>query len=55
VEAIVDCKTCGLVQRPGELAPGTVAACARCGSRLGKHRVDSLARTAALALAALVF
>lgn len=31
-----------------------VAECARCGSRLDKHRANSLARTAALSLAALV-
>jgi paraquat-inducible protein A len=51
---IVVCKTCGLAQRLEELPPGTVAECARCGSRLGKS-VNSLGRTAAFSLAALIF
>ena len=45
--------TCGLVQRLEELSPGLVAECARCGSRLARHRPNSLARTAAFSLAAL--
>jgi len=55
MEAIVACKTCGLVQRLGELAPGMAARCDRCGSILGRRTVDSLSRTAALSLAALIF
>jgi len=53
--AIVACKTCGLVQRLEGLPPGTVAECARCGSRLTRHDGNSLARTAAFSLAALMF
>src|SRR2546425_5618337 len=55
MESIVACKICGLVQRLNDLAPRMVAECARCGSRLRKHEVNSLARTAAFSLAALMF
>lgn len=54
METIVACRTCGLVQRLDELGPGTVAECARCGWRLTDHRVNSLGRTAAFTLAALL-
>lgn len=50
----VACRTCGLVQRLGGVGPGLVAECARCGSRLHRHRPNSLSRTAALSLAALL-
>jgi paraquat-inducible protein A len=50
----VACRTCGLVQRLGDPGPGTVAVCARCGSTLGKRRSNSLSRTAAFLLAALI-
>jgi paraquat-inducible protein A len=43
------------VQRVEELRPGTAAECRRCGSILRTHKVDSLERTAALSLAALIF
>ena len=46
LDTIVACKTCGLVQRLGELGPGLVAECARCATRLAR-------RTAAFSLAAL--
>ena len=49
------CHTCGLVQRLAELPPGTVAECARCGATLGGYKRNSLARTAAFSLAALLF
>jgi paraquat-inducible protein A len=52
---IVVCKMCGLVQRLEKPPPGTVAECARCGSRLARHKPDSLGRTAAFSLGALVF
>jgi paraquat-inducible protein A len=52
---IVACKTCGLVQRLDAPGPGTVAECARCGARLATHVVNSVARTAAFSLAALIF
>jgi paraquat-inducible protein A len=53
LDSVVACMTCGLVQRLEELSPGLVAECARCGSRLARHRPNSLARTAAFSLAAL--
>ncbi|MGH7414843.1 MAG: paraquat-inducible protein A [Candidatus Rokuibacteriota bacterium] len=53
LDTTVACKTCGLVQRLGELGPGMVAECARCGSRLARHKANSLGRTAAFSLAAL--
>jgi paraquat-inducible protein A len=52
--ALVTCGACGLVQRLESLPQGTVAKCARCGSRLEKYRRNSLARTAAFSLAALM-
>lgn len=55
METVIACKTCGLVQRMEKLEPGTAAECCRCGSIVGKGRVDSLGRTAAFSLAALIF
>jgi paraquat-inducible protein A len=51
---VLSCGSCGLLQSVGGLAPGAVAECARCGSRLAEGPHGSLQRTAALALAALV-
>jgi paraquat-inducible protein A len=53
--SLVACDTCGLVQRLPELAPGASAECVRCGDALVLHDGGSLARTAAFALAALMF
>jgi paraquat-inducible protein A len=53
--SFVACETCGLAQRLPELAPGMIAECARCGSRLARGNRNSLAWTAAFALAALMF
>jgi len=53
-EAIIKCKTCGLVQRTGHLLPGSVAACGRCGAIVGRGASGTLARTQALTLAALI-
>jgi len=55
VESIIACKTCGLLQRVEALKPGTAAECFRCGSVIVKHPADSLGRTAAFSLAALIF
>jgi paraquat-inducible protein A len=55
VEPIIACKTCGLLQRIEALKPGSAAECFRCGTVVGKHPVDSLGRTAAFSLAALIF
>ncbi len=55
MESVIACRTCGLLQRIEALQPGTAAECFRCGSAIAKHPVDSLGRTAALSLAALIF
>src|SRR5205085_4449841 len=55
METVVACKTCGLVQRLEEVPPGRAAVCVRCGARLRTYTVNSLARTAAFSLAALMF
>jgi paraquat-inducible protein A len=55
MESVVACKTCGLLQRLEALQPGTAAECFRCGSDVGRRPVDSLGRTAAFSLAALIF
>ena len=55
METAVACRTCGLLQRMEALAPGTAAECFRCGSTLRERKVDSLGRTAAFSLAALIF
>jgi paraquat-inducible protein A len=52
---LVVCPTCALVQRVTELPAGTVAECARCGATVRTHKRNSLARTAAFSLAALLF
>jgi paraquat-inducible protein A len=51
---LVACPHCDLLQRLPELAPGTSARCPRCDKELWRHREDSLNRTLALTLAALV-
>jgi paraquat-inducible protein A len=51
---LVACPLCGVVQRLAEMPPGTAAECVRCGTTLGHRRPNSLARTAAFSLAALV-
>ena len=55
METAVVCRICGLLQRLEELRPGTEAVCCRCGSILRERKVDSLRRTAAFSLAALIF
>jgi paraquat-inducible protein A len=50
----IACGTCGLLQRVGALEPGAVAECFRCGSVVDERKSGSLARTAALSLAALI-
>lgn len=51
---LITCKTCGLVQRNEELESGTAVECCRCGSVIGMRKVNSLRRTTAFALAALI-
>jgi paraquat-inducible protein A len=55
METIVACGTCGLSQQMEELLPGTAAECCRCGTIVGENKADSLSRTAAFSLAALMF
>ena len=50
---IVACHDCDLLHQLPEEAPGTLL-CARCGAVLHRHRPDSVNRSLALALAALV-
>ncbi|HEY1718485.1 MAG TPA: paraquat-inducible protein A [Verrucomicrobiae bacterium] len=50
---VVACETCGLVQQFENASPRHRVHCARCDSLLQRHRPNSRARTAALALAAL--
>jgi paraquat-inducible protein A len=54
METIIACETCGLVQRMEELQPGTAAECGRCGSIIAERKVNSIGRTAAFSLAALI-
>jgi paraquat-inducible protein A len=55
METMTACRTCGLVQRTDEVPPRATAECRRCGSILRRHKANSLDRTAALSLAALIF
>jgi paraquat-inducible protein A len=55
VGTLIAFRACGLIQRLERLPPGALAECHRCGSVLTKHLVNSLARTAAFSLAAVVF
>ncbi len=52
---LIACKTCGLVQRVGPLSEGERAECARCGSVVRASKRNSLGRTAAFSLPALMF
>jgi paraquat-inducible protein A len=51
---VIVCRTCDLPVEVGPIVPGTRAACPRCGSRIAERKPNSLHRTAALALAALI-
>jgi paraquat-inducible protein A len=54
METIITCETCGLVQNVAELEPGNSAACYRCGSTIATCKTNSIGRTAAFSLAALI-
>jgi paraquat-inducible protein A len=54
METIVACDTCGRLQRVAQLEPGTIAVCCRCGSTVIGHKFNSLGRTAAFSLGALI-
>jgi paraquat-inducible protein A len=51
---IVTCKYCGATQGLEDLQPGMTAECFRCGSTISTRISNSLARTAAFSLAALI-
>ncbi len=53
-DSTIVCKICGQLHAYEPLAPGTVADCSRCGSRMAKRTPGSLHLTAAFALAALI-
>jgi len=55
MDTIIACRVCGLVQRVQELRPALAAECCRCGLTIAKRKVNSLGRTGALSLAALMF
>jgi paraquat-inducible protein A len=48
------CKVCGQAHASVTLKPGMISECVRCGSRLDQRPRNSLHRTAALSLAALI-
>jgi paraquat-inducible protein A len=52
--SLVGCPDCDLVQRIPEVPPGASVRCPRCNKELWRHKPDSLNRTFALTLAALV-
>lgn len=52
--SLVACPNCDLMQRMPEVAPGESVRCVRCDTELWRRRVDSLNRTLALAVSALV-
>src|SRR5271155_1654756 len=52
--SLIACLHCDLLQRIPDLAPGASARCPRCNKELWRHREDSLNRTLALTLAAVI-
>jgi paraquat-inducible protein A len=54
METVVACQTCGLVQYTAKLEQGSIAECCRCGSTITTRKINSIARTAAFSLAALI-
>jgi paraquat-inducible protein A len=54
METIIACETCGLVQCMEELKPGNVAECCRCKWVIDNRKINSLGRTAAFSLGALI-
>lgn len=54
METIIACETCGMVQNVAELEPGTIAECCRCRSTIATRKTNSIGRTAAFSLAALI-
>lgn len=54
METVTACQICGLLQWIPGLTPGTIAECERCGSTLRARKVNSIERTLAFTLAALI-
>jgi paraquat-inducible protein A len=54
VSDLIACHECDLLQRRVRLPPGGTAKCPRCGTAVYKDRTDSLNRTLALTLGALM-
>ena len=52
--SLVACPDCDLLQRLPEVPPGASARCRRCDKELWRHKPDSINRTLALTVAALV-
>jgi paraquat-inducible protein A len=50
----IACETCGLIQQVEKLEPGSRVECCRCTSIIGSRKINSLGRTAAFSLAALI-
>jgi paraquat-inducible protein A len=54
MDSIIACETCGFVQRIESPPAGAVVECCRCGSAIHKYKPNSLERTAAFSLAAML-
>jgi paraquat-inducible protein A len=54
METVIACQICGLVQYTEKLEPGSIAECSRCSSTIATRKRNSIARTAAFSLAALI-
>lgn len=54
MDSVITCPACDLPQRVGELPPGAVARCFRCGSTISRRGAGSPGVAAAFALAALI-
>ena len=53
-DLIIACHECDLLHRIGSLPEGDSAVCCRCGAVLFSHKIDSLDRSLAMTIAALV-
>lgn len=54
MKPLIACQTCGLVQHTEQVQPGSIAQCSRCSSTIVTRKRNSIARTAAFSLAALI-
>jgi paraquat-inducible protein A len=53
--SLVSCHSCHLLSKAASASKGTYAICPRCGTRLHARKPNSIARTWALVIAALIF